>query len=273
MPGGGGGADLDVVTAVAPDVAAGKVIVGPDGEPLTGTMPNRGNVSYVLPINGSYTIEAGQHGGGGQVTQSIATLGAQTIYPGTTAKTLSTTGKYCTGNVTVPAVSIAAAYIKKGQVITLPDGSTITGTWEGYVAAATDLYYNGANAAGLSRTDTDTYWTTTFESTFIRAVAKAQNNRMQLTANKSYQFAGYSAIQITIYSVGVAGQFAIELRDNANSVRVGDTIQSNIVKGGTFTMSIPLTTQQTSFVPRFDMRVYLTSSTYGEIQIQRIRLV
>ena len=38
MPGGGGGADLDLVTAQAGDVLAGKVIVGPDGEPLTGTL-------------------------------------------------------------------------------------------------------------------------------------------------------------------------------------------------------------------------------------------
>uniref|UniRef100_UPI0006D0D6C5 hypothetical protein n=1 Tax=Clostridium sp. NkU-1 TaxID=1095009 RepID=UPI0006D0D6C5 len=42
MPGGGGGADLDVVTARASDVLADKVIVDKEGEPLTGTMPNRG---------------------------------------------------------------------------------------------------------------------------------------------------------------------------------------------------------------------------------------
>ena len=36
MPGGGGGADLDVVTAGANDVVAPKVIVGPDGEPISG---------------------------------------------------------------------------------------------------------------------------------------------------------------------------------------------------------------------------------------------
>ena len=40
MPGGGGGADLDVVTAGANNVEAGKVIVGPDGEPLTGMLTN-----------------------------------------------------------------------------------------------------------------------------------------------------------------------------------------------------------------------------------------
>ena len=43
MPGGGGGIDLDVVTALAGDVLSGKVIVGADGEPLTGTLALTGN--------------------------------------------------------------------------------------------------------------------------------------------------------------------------------------------------------------------------------------
>lgn len=109
---GGGGADLDAVTAGAGDVLAGKVIVGPDGEPLTGTlalsgnvsdgqvlsgqtyyntdaktkrtgtMPNRGAVSQSLAINGSYTIPAGYHNGSGKVTQSVKTKGAATYTSG-----------------------------------------------------------------------------------------------------------------------------------------------------------------------------------------------
>ena len=43
MPGGGGGIDLDVVTAAAGDILSGKVIVGADGEPLTGTLALTGN--------------------------------------------------------------------------------------------------------------------------------------------------------------------------------------------------------------------------------------
>ena len=38
IPGGGGGADLDVITATAPDVRKNKVIVDKDGEPLAGVM-------------------------------------------------------------------------------------------------------------------------------------------------------------------------------------------------------------------------------------------
>ncbi len=42
MPGGGGGADLDVITAGAGDVLAGRVTVDREGEPVAGTMPDRG---------------------------------------------------------------------------------------------------------------------------------------------------------------------------------------------------------------------------------------
>ena len=98
FPGGGGGADLDVVTAGAGDVLAGKVIVGADGEPLTGTlalsgtaadsqvlsgqtyyntdaktkrtgtMTNRGAWNGSAAMNGSVTIPAGYHNGSGKVT-------------------------------------------------------------------------------------------------------------------------------------------------------------------------------------------------------------
>ena len=38
IPGGGDGADLDVITAASSDVRKGKVIVDKDGNPLTGIM-------------------------------------------------------------------------------------------------------------------------------------------------------------------------------------------------------------------------------------------
>ena len=106
MPGGAGGADLDVVTAGAGDVLKGKVIVEPDGEPLTGTlalsgdagdsmvlsgktyyntdpkqkrtgdMANQGAKTAALNCGGSYTIPAGYHNGKGKVTAN--SLAAQT---------------------------------------------------------------------------------------------------------------------------------------------------------------------------------------------------
>lgn len=141
MPGGGGGADLDVVTAGKPDILAGKVIIDKDGNPLTGTMPDRGAINTSLGINGTYTIPEGYHNGLGKVTQGIATMGAQTINPTASQQIVSTSGKYLTGNVTVNGVSnLTAANIKKGVNV----GGTV-GTFQGYVPTATDLYLRGNN--------------------------------------------------------------------------------------------------------------------------------
>lgn len=172
---GGGGADLDVVTADAGDVLAGKVIVGPDGEPLTGTlalsgnasdgqvlngqtyyntdaktkrtgtMPNRGAVNQSLAINGSYTIPAGYHNGSGKVTQDIPTKGAQTYTPGTANQTIAA-GQYLTGPQTIKGdPNLIPANIKKGVSIM---GNI--GTWEGYVSSPLNLFNSGTWGGGQS---------------------------------------------------------------------------------------------------------------------------
>lgn len=123
MPGGAGGADLDVVTAGAGDVLKGKVIVGPDGEPLagtlalsgdagdsavlsgktyystdpkqkrTGTMANQGAKTAALNCGGSYTIPAGYHNGQGKVTAN--SLASQTGVQ--SGKTAAGAGQVLTG--------------------------------------------------------------------------------------------------------------------------------------------------------------------------------
>lgn len=175
---GGGGADLDVVTADAGDVLAGKVIVGPDGEPLTGTlalsgnasdgqvlsgqtyyntdaktkrtgtMPNRGAVNQSLAINGSYTIPAGFHNGSGKVTQDIPTKGAQTYTPGTTNQTIAA-GQYLTGAQTIKGdPNLKPENIKKGVSI-----MGITGTHDGFVPGPMDIYNRGSWGSGYSTND------------------------------------------------------------------------------------------------------------------------
>lgn len=172
---GGGGADLDVVTADAGDVLAGKVIVGPDGEPLTGTlalsgnasdgqvlsgqtyyntdaktkrtgtMPNRGAVNQSLAINGSYTIPAGYHNGSGKVTQNIPTKGAQTYTPGTTNQTIAA-NQYLTGPQTIKGdPNLKAENIKKGVSI-----MGITGSFEGWVSSPLNLFNSGSWGGGQS---------------------------------------------------------------------------------------------------------------------------
>ena len=174
--GGSGGVDCDDATALEADILEGKTagISGKD-EIVSGKMPERGDWSRTeLAAGESITIPGGHHSGKGMVTtkslekQTPGNLDANKmllgtygwsggkridgeIYsqegiilnPGTTEKTGMVIGKYMLGNITVPAINIPAAYIKKGQRITFPDGSSVVGTFEGYVANANDLYYRG----------------------------------------------------------------------------------------------------------------------------------
>ena len=59
-PYGGASADLDAVTALASDVLQGKVIVGPDGEPLTGTIPTL-SARTITPGTGNQVIAGGNY--------------------------------------------------------------------------------------------------------------------------------------------------------------------------------------------------------------------
>ena len=149
------------------------MIVGPDGEPLTGTlalsgnasdgqvlsgqtyyntdaktkrtgtMPNRGAVNQSLAINGSYTIPAGYHNGSGKVTQNIPTKGAQTYTPGTANQTIAA-GQYLTGAQTIKGEpNLKPENIKKGVSI-----MGITGSYEG---AIPEKYYIWTGGAGDSR--------------------------------------------------------------------------------------------------------------------------
>lgn len=110
MAGTGGGADLDVITAAANDVLAGKVIVGPDGEPLTGTLALTGTAadSQVLSGKTYYNTDAKT-----KRTGTMLTMGGQTITPGAAQQTVSCAGKYMTGNIVVNG----------GQLLKTSDGT------------------------------------------------------------------------------------------------------------------------------------------------------
>lgn len=80
--------DVSSVTAGAGDVLANKIIVGTDGKPVAGTMPNNGAVDKTLTAaDPSYTVPAGYHSGLGIVkivpeTKSVTpTKSAQNITP------------------------------------------------------------------------------------------------------------------------------------------------------------------------------------------------
>ena len=136
-------------------------------------MPERGAVSQELAAGGSYTVPEGHHDGAGRVvakslasqtggatatdstvldgktywkdgikrTGNIQSLGGRTITPSASAQTVSCSGKYMTGNVTVNAISgLNAAYILKGKVIGGVTGTLAVQSAISFSAAA--LSYN-----------------------------------------------------------------------------------------------------------------------------------
>lgn len=105
----GGDVDLDVISAGAGDVLAGKMTVDEEGEQLIGTMPNNGAWGTSLAINASVTIPVGYHNGDGKITQLVPTAGGQTVNPLASQQTVNTSGKYMIGNVVVNPISLPAA--------------------------------------------------------------------------------------------------------------------------------------------------------------------
>lgn len=100
-------------TAIAGDVLSGKTTYV-NGNKITGTMTNRGNISQSLGINGTYTIPAGFHNGSGTVSQSVATRGASTITPGTSNQTIAA-NRWLTGTQTIlGSANLVPSNIKQG---------------------------------------------------------------------------------------------------------------------------------------------------------------
>lgn len=128
--GGAGGISPDDLDTLPGDVLAGKKFggVGSD-EVQIGTMPDRGSPAHTLPINGVLNLPAGRYTGG-HVTQSIPTMGAQTINPSASQQSIASSGKYMTGNVIVNPVSLPNAQDLRqgvnwyGRVGTLKDYSS-----------------------------------------------------------------------------------------------------------------------------------------------------
>ena len=186
LPGGAGGADLDVITAGAGDVLSGKVIVDKEGEPLTGTltltgtaadshvlagqtyyntdaktkrtggMANRGAVSQALNAGGSYTIPAGYHNGAGKVTanslasQTSANAAAGHILSG---KTAWVNGAKVTGNIaslaSAKTVSCSGKYMTGNVTVSAVSNLTAANIKKGVTVGGVVGTYEGYASSPL----------------------------------------------------------------------------------------------------------------------------
>lgn len=128
--------DVSAVTATAPDVLTGKVIVDKAGKPTTGTMPNNGTVDKTLTVAApTYTVPKGFHSGTGTVKvvletkAATPTKSAQTIEP-TDGKVLSSVevAAIPAAYQDVTGVTAAAGDVLSGKKIVDAKGTLVTGS-------------------------------------------------------------------------------------------------------------------------------------------------
>ena len=128
--------DVSSVTAAAADVLSGKVIVGSDGKPATGTMVNNGAVTKTLTAaEPSYTVPAGYHSGLGAVS---ITPQSKSATPTKSQQTVSPDSGKVLSSVTVEAIPAAyqdvtgvtavAADVLEGKVIVNASGESVEGS-------------------------------------------------------------------------------------------------------------------------------------------------
>lgn len=142
MPGGGGGADVDVVTATGADVMEGKVIVGPDGEPLTGAIVDRGTPNVMLNCGEAFAVQAGRYNAGKITANSLAsqTPGTATAAHILSGQTAWVNGAKVSGNI--PSKG-AAAYTPGTSTQIIEAGQYLSGRQT--INPIPSNYYNANN--------------------------------------------------------------------------------------------------------------------------------
>lgn len=278
MPGGGGGADLDVITVGASDVLAGKVIVDKDGNPLTGTMPERGAVSAALNAGGSYTIPDGHHNGSGKITanslasQTSATASAAYILSGQTAWV---NGNKVTGSIPIQGADVSGTdrawatniscwegvaclgvrnthYMNgvnwiQGNIPNFYAGNIkkgvnmggLVGTFEGYVPTPTDLYLRGNNISGWG--DSFSSHDVSFDTGQISINSKSSHIQanLNLTGYRWFNVEGYKS-----YSGDLNSGLFLRLITSATTYQNIANISLPNIGQGPYTYSFDLTAEQ-----------------------------
>ena len=156
IPGSGGGADLDVITAAASDVRKGKVIVDKDGNPLTGTMAEKGAATYY----------------GQNYDQVIAA------------------NQYLTGNQTIVGDGNLQPWnIKRGVTI-----FGRAGTFEGWLDRYYNIFLDG-NTTGINYSGSYTNYVN-IGSTISFATNSDQPSRKGVTFNSPVSFSSYGKLYV-----------------------------------------------------------------------------
>ena len=142
------------------------------------------------------------------------------------------------------ALGITPDKVKKGTTL-----CGVTGTWEGYVAGAKDLYYFGANPSGFRTEHVDQSITVEYQNTCIQIVSKVNAaNNARIVASNPHNFSGYRNIVMEFEVSGTLSQGNMDIyfkRDSSSGSTIASFIQA--FSEGKHTIRASLTGHQTSF--------------------------
>ena len=226
--------------ATAGTAAASHILSGynawVNGSKINGSMVNRGNISHSLPANGSYTIPAGWHAGGGVVNQSLAFHWGGTYTPNTANQVICWANWYAAGNIVVAGNgNLVAGNIRNGITI-----FGIRGTFQGWVdsstahKSATSLHGHWAysHSEGLSWWSWYRYTTETIQLTGWTWIYCYVSNTYRSSPSTGYRKStssvgwnrrkdgadfGYEGLE-TLSSSGRYGSYTVEQRFKISSV-------------------------------------------------------
>lgn len=202
----GGGADTAELTAGTGDVLAPETFLGAGSdENQEGAIVLRGSPSYSIPINGSQSLPAG-HYSGGTVSQSVPTMGAQSIGPGAQMITIPTAGKYMTGNITIRTTyNLIPSLIKKGVTV-----GGVVGNFEGYVITDPRTLYkygtfNGIQSITGFKRFTSQMGTVSLERDSIKTVVPYNFMQTAIVFNVAIDFTELNTLTIRHQSKIISG--------------------------------------------------------------------
>ena len=274
--------DLGVITTTAADVVAPKVIVDKAGNPVTGTMVERGAYTDAIVVwsdannfaaqipNGAYRTNSSS-GHPEIVTPTVnvrAALGVEswkfradtTIgglaggIPSQNAETggdrawatnmnnwagtinLGVRNGYYLNGVNWIQVNIPEYQpwnIKKGVNM----GGQV-GTFEGYIANPTDLYYKGINPVGFYSTN-ENY--VIFDAAQITLPDRNMNSDLYIKSSSNVSLVGYSYVNIHYVCTGTAYSYTPTLLFTINN---DETLGHNYLSKGDSTLSINVVAYQ-----------------------------
>ena len=183
---------------ITPSTSAQKIAAGQylSGDQTIASLGGNAPTSMVHP---SYTFSSDNAGRAKQGT--MATMGAQTVTPGNSTKTVSCSSKYMTGNVTVSAVSnLSAGNIKKGVNV-----GGVVGNFEGYTTSPLYLFNNGSwsnlqTTGFTSASGNGWVGTPSADATKYDFGSRYNNNKCYFRTNQTIPTSGYSKLKINITS-------------------------------------------------------------------------